>query len=60
MIIMGNVFLYFEFLNIVFVKDYDLVAVSCDSAEVLSILWGTIERCFEHMKDLELFSSPGI
>lgn len=57
---MANVFLYLEFLNIVFVKDYDLVAVSCDSAQVLSILWGAIERCLEHMKDLELFSSQGI
>lgn len=51
---------FLEFLNTVFVKDCELVAVSCDSAEVLSILWGTIERCLEHMKDLELFSSQGI
>lgn len=58
MIIIANVFLYFEFLNIGFAKEYDLV--SCDSAEVLSILWGTIERCFEYMKHLELFSSWGI
>lgn len=53
------VFSYFEFLQIiVFVKV--LWAVNCDSAKVQGVLWGTIEKHFEHMKGLKMFSFKGI